>query len=106
MGYIRIFFSLLTLILCVSIGISSADDNSNIDKAIEMLDYSYANLRSVEKNVVECRNNHRKLEVEYLNLLSTEQLELYSKLEKAIIANSLVDMKLYSTKLFETQDDK
>jgi len=75
-------------------------------KGIETLDYSYANLRSVEKNVVECQKETKKLEVELLNVLATDQLELYSKLEKAIIAESLVDAKLYSSKLFETLDSE
>jgi hypothetical protein len=107
MRYIAVVLPILALILCLSEGFSRAADNSNVfADSIEALDYSYNELRNAEKTTLECRKKNKQLEMEFLNLLSTEQLELYSKLEKAIFARSLVDIKLYKTKLIETFENE
>ena len=106
MRYI-VVLPILALVLCLSNGFSRATDNSNEFAAItEALGYSYNELRNAEKNTLECREKNKQLEMAFLNLLSNERLELYSKLEKAIFAQSLVDIKLYKTKLIETLENE
>ena len=55
-----------------------------LENVFNSLDESYRTLQHSNTDAQNCRDECSKLEVTFLNMLTTDQLEFYSKLEKGL----------------------